>query len=188
MTVPAEAILEEALPIARAAEDALENLVREHARLVYRVCYSVLRHAEDSEDAAQETFMRVLRNLKKLPDVRNQRAWLARIAWRVALGRRKTALEISMDDASGAVAALRASGAAADDIAAGNEMAALLERLIASLPEDLREPLVLSTIEEMTSADIAAVLDIPEASVRTRIFRARKLLREKLAGILEKKS
>lgn len=188
MTVPAEAILEEALPIARAAEDALESLVREHARLVYRVCYSVLRHPQDSEDAAQETFMRVLRNLKKLPDVRDHRAWLARIAWRVAVGRRKSSPEASLDDATTAVATLRSSGASADDIAAGNEMSALLERLIASLPEDLREPLVLSTIEEMTSADIATVLEIPEASVRTRIFRARQLLREKLAGILEKKS
>lgn len=188
MTVPAEAIVEEALPIARAAEDALETLVREHARLVYRVCYSVLRHAQDSEDAAQETFMRVLRHLKKLPEVRDQRAWLARIAWRVALDRRRSTPEMSLDDAAAAVAGLRASGAAADDLAAGNELSALLERLIASLPEDLREPLVLSTVEEMTSADIAAVLDIPEASVRTRIFRARQLLREKLRGILERKS
>ncbi len=188
MTVPAEAIVEEALPIARAAEDALETLVREHARLVYRVCYSVLRHAEDSEDAAQETFMRVLRNLRKLPEVRDQRAWLARIAWRVALDRRRSTPETSLDADASAVAALRSAGAAADDIAVGNEMSVLLERLIASLPEDLREPLVLSTIDEMTSADIADMLDIPEASVRTRIFRARQLLREKLGGILEKKS
>jgi RNA polymerase sigma-70 factor (ECF subfamily) len=188
MTVPAEAIVEEALPIARAAEDALESLVRDHARLVYRVCYSVLRHAQDSEDAAQETFMRVLRNLKKLPEVRDPRAWLARIAWRSALDRRRRSPETSLDDAAAAVAALRDSGAPADDIAAGNELAALLERLIASLPEDLREPLVLSTVEEMSSADIAAVLDIPDATVRNRIFRARQLLREKLSGVLEKKS
>ena len=96
--------------------------------------------------------------------------------------------ETSLDDVATAVATLRSSGAAADDIAAGNEMAALLERLITSLPEDLREPLVLSTVEEMSSADIAAVLDIPDATVRNRIFRARQLLREKLAAILERKS
>jgi RNA polymerase sigma-70 factor (ECF subfamily) len=191
MTVPAGAIVEEALPIARVAEDALGTLVREHARLVYRVCYSVLRHAEDSEDAAQETFMRVMRNLKKLPEVRDPRAWLARIAWRVALDRKRASPEMSLEDAAAAgaaVAALRDSGASADELAAGNEMSALLERLIGSLPEELRAPLVLSTVEEMTAADIAAVLEIPEASVRTRIFRARQLLREKLDGILERKS
>jgi RNA polymerase sigma-70 factor (ECF subfamily) len=188
MTVPAGAIVEEALPIARAAEDALETLVREHARLVYRVCYSVLRHAEDSEDAAQETFIRVMRNLKKLPEVRDPRAWLARIAWRVALDRRRASPEMSLEDAAAAVTALRDSGASADDLAAGHELSALLERLIASLPEELRAPLVLSTVEEMTAADVAAVLDIPEASVRTRVFRARQLLREKLGGVLEKKS
>jgi RNA polymerase sigma-70 factor (ECF subfamily) len=150
----------------------------------------VLRHAEDSEDAAQETFMRVMRNLKKLPEVRDPRAWLARIAWRVALDRKRASPEMSLEDAAAAgaaVAALRDSGASADELAAGNEMSALLERLIGSLPEELRAPLVLSTVEEMTAADIAAVLEIPEASVRTRIFRARQLLREKLSSIVERK-
>jgi RNA polymerase sigma-70 factor (ECF subfamily) len=95
---------------------------------------------------------------------------------------------MSLEDAAAAVTALRDSGASADDLAAGHELSALLERLIASLPEELRAPLVLSTVEEMTAADVAAVLDIPEASVRTRVFRARQLLREKLGGVLEKKS
>lgn len=187
MSVPAEAVLQEALPIAHAAEDELEALVRDHSRFLYRVCYSVLRNHHDAEDAAQVTFLRVLRNLRKLPEVRDRRAWLARIAWRVALDRRRRAPELPLEDAAGAVRELRAAGLSADQIAADSQMSALLERLIVSLPRELREPLLLSTVEEMTSADIAAVLGLPDASVRTRLFRARQLLREKLAGILEKK-
>ena len=187
MGVTGEAILE-AMPIARVAEDELESLVREQARFVYRVCYSVLRHHHDAEDAAQETFVRVWRNRGKLAGIRELRGWLARIAWRVALDRRRTKPELSLDDALQAVTELRAAGATAEQIASERQMSALLERLIASLPRELREPLVLSTVEEMTAADIAAALEIPEASVRTRIFRARQLLREKLDSAFGGKS
>ena len=183
MGVTGEAILE-AIPFARVAEDELESLVREQARFVYRVCYSVLRHHHDAEDAAQETFVRVWRNRGKLAGIHELRGWLARIAWRVALDRRRAKPEMSLDDAVQAVTKMRAAGASAEQLASEKQMAALLERLIASLPRELREPLVLSTIEEMTAADIAAALEIPEASVRTRVFRARQLLREKLDSVL----
>lgn len=82
------AIVSEALAMARATEDELELLVREHARLVYRIAYSVSRNRQDAEDATQETFLRVLRHSGKLAGVRNSRAWLARIAWRVGIERK----------------------------------------------------------------------------------------------------
>jgi RNA polymerase sigma-70 factor (ECF subfamily) len=63
----------------------------------------------------------------------------------------------------------------------------MLERLIVGLPEDLRNTLELSTIQELNSAEIAEVMKIPEGSVRTRLFRARKQLKEKLAVLLEVK-
>jgi len=63
----------------------------------------------------------------------------------------------------------------------------MLERLIARLPEDLRNTLELSTIQELNSAEIADVMKIPEGSVRTRLFRARKQIKEKLAVLLEVK-
>jgi RNA polymerase sigma-70 factor (ECF subfamily) len=65
-------------------------------------------------------------------------------------------------------------------------MLALVERLMAGLPKELRDPLTLSTVEELTSAEIGEVLGIPEGSVRERVSRARTLLSEKLAVLLEK--
>ena len=59
--------------------------------------------------------------------------------------------------------------------------------MIAALPEKLREPLILSTIEEMSPREVAATLEINEAAVRSRIFRARQILREKLAARMGRK-
>ena len=76
-------------------------------------------------------------------------------------------------------------GARAADSMIAHEKVTLLHKLMATLPEDLRHALVLSTVEEMTSAQIAEVLGIPETSVRTRLFRGRQLLKEKLAAWME---
>ena len=66
-------------------------------------------------------------------------------------------------------------------------MSAVLEKLVAALPKKLREPLILSTIEEMTPREVAAVLGINDAAVRSRVFRARQILREKLVGMVRQK-
>lgn len=184
MAAPEQAILAEAF--ANQAEDAVERLVRAHARFVWRVAYSVLRHAHDAEDVVQETFIRVMRHRSRLPGVADERAWLARIAWRLAVDRRRAAPPPAEPEE--ALHELRAGGLGAEQALLADEMSAVLEKLVAALPDELRAPLQLSTVEEMSSPEIAAVLGIPEATVRTRIFRARQWLKEKLAARMEVKS
>lgn len=77
--------------------------------------------------------------------------------------------------------------ASADELVLGAEMGTLLESLIIMLPAKLRDPLTLSTIEELSPAEIALILGTNEAAVRSRIFRARQILRDKLAALLEGK-
>jgi RNA polymerase sigma-70 factor (ECF subfamily) len=176
---------EEGRERSRALEDLLENLVRQHARLVYRIAYAVLRRHHDAEDATQETFVRVLRYSHKLAGVEDHKTWLARIAWRVAIDRSKQRgrrQEIPLDDPEEPLPEVLSSDAAADDALHSEQVGAALERMIAALPEKLRQPLILSTIEEMSPRDVAAMLGINEAAVRSRVFRARQILREKLAG------
>src|ERR1700756_816340 len=84
-----EAILSGLATIDRSQDQMLEELVREHSRLVYRIAYAVLRGHHDAEDATQEVFMRVLRYSSKLASVEDPKTWLARIAWRVAVDRRQ---------------------------------------------------------------------------------------------------
>jgi RNA polymerase sigma-70 factor (ECF subfamily) len=169
-------------------EDVLEAAVREHARLVFRVAYSVLRNHHDAEDAAQETFLRAVRYRRKLEGVREARTWLASIAWRVAVARAKKRPEISLsdDEISAATAQLHSQLRSAEEFTLGNEMAGLLSAMIASLPESLRDALRLSSIEELTPTEIAQVLGKSESSVRSRLFRARQILKEKLVAIESK--
>ena len=162
----------------------LEQLVRQHSRLVYRIAYAVLRRHHDAEDATQETFLRVLRYSSKLDAVEEPKTWLARIAWRVAVDRNKKrehTREITLDDPEKSIAEIAPSEASADETLHGARIEGVLERLIAALPAKLREPLILSTIEEMSPREVGVALGINEAAVRSRVFRARQILKDKLA-------
>jgi len=188
--VAGEAILSDSVTDARTQDELLEDLVRQHSRLVYRITYAALRSHQDAEDATQETFLRVLRYSSKLSKVENPKTWLARIAWRVALDRsrqrsRKRQIEIEDTDQSSEEA--RSTNAPADEAMHGSQIGALLERLIAALPEKLRQPLILSAVEEMSPREVAATLGINEAAVRSRVFRARQILKEKLCERTDRK-
>ncbi len=149
--VAGEAILNGVTTIDR--EQIVDSLVRQHSQLVYRIAYAVLRRHHDAEDATQETFIRVLRYSSKLDAVEDPKMWLARIAWRVAVDRgrhRGRKREIDLDDPERPVREIESTQSPADDTLHGAQMSAALERLIAALPAKLREPLILSTIEEMS--------------------------------------
>ncbi len=170
--------------------ELIEVMVREHSRLVYRIAYAVLRKHHDAEDSTQETFMRVLRYSARLPEVDDPKTWLARIAWRVAVDRSKVRgkqREVALEDSERPVAELASSDTLADQGLHGLQIGDAIEKLIAVLPEKLRQPLMLSTIEEMSPREVAATLGINEAAVRSRVFRARQILKEKLAGRVGRK-
>jgi RNA polymerase sigma-70 factor, ECF subfamily len=191
--VAGEAILSE---IATTATDrvepkdtTLESLVRDYSRLVYRVAYAVLRSHHDAEDATQETFMRVLRYSSKLRDVENPKPWLARVAWRVAVDRSKKHQdkhEVPLDDSDNHGTEIASRSVGTDETVHSARLGAVIETLIAALPLKLREPLILSTLEEMSTGEVAATLGINEAAVRSRVFRARQILKEKLAQRVER--
>jgi RNA polymerase sigma-70 factor (ECF subfamily) len=185
MTVHAicgETVLKEHEAIeAGAPAETIESLVAHHASMVFRIAYSILRHHHDAEDAAQECFVRVLKFKNRLATVRNLKTWLARVAWTTALDRRRRVRSTAGEDEHD-VFSLPDPGKAIDEQIAGREMQRLLQRLVASLPRDLRETLELSTVQELNSVEIAEIMQIPENSVRTRLFRARKILKEKLSA------
>lgn len=191
MAVPVQVTFGQAIGMAVTAEDELERAVRDHARVVFQIAYSVLRNHADAEDATQETFLRAVRHRHKLAEIEDPKAWLARIAWRVAIDRKRARIPAASapaflpdDEPDLVLERLCDSGAPVDEIAASREMLALAEQLLASLPDDLRQVALLSTVQELSTREVAAVLQVPEATVRTRLFRARQLLREKLAARL----
>jgi len=185
--VAGSVIVGDAIAAAQPGEDALEAAVREHARLVYHIAYSMLRNHHDAEDATQETYLKVLRYGRKFEGVRNRKTWLARIAWRVAVDRRRKHPEVALEELRDSVDHLRSAIAAPEDLVITAEMTGLLERLIAGLPSQLRDVVTLSSIHEMTPQDVAQVLEISEAAVRSRLFRARQILKERMTARLEGK-
>jgi RNA polymerase sigma-70 factor (ECF subfamily) len=163
----------------RSQDEALDALIRQHSRLVYRIAYAALRSHADAEDATQEIFLRVLRYSHKLTAVENHKSWLARIAWRVAVEhsrQRERKREIPLDDPETACP-----DAPADETMRSSQSSEQMRRFIAALPEKLRNPLILSAVEEMSPRDIAAALGTNEAAVRSLVFRARKILRQKIS-------
>jgi RNA polymerase sigma-70 factor (ECF subfamily) len=190
-----ETVLKQAKAIAAEAPlqtaegtDNIEALISQHSLLVFRIAYSILRNHHDAEDATQECFLRVVKAQKRLAQVRNPKTWLARIAWTTALDRRPgRQIFVSSEDPLGkdVLAQIPDGSAPADEQVAGKQMRGLLERMVGGFPADLREALELSTVQELTSAEIAEVMDIPESTVRTRLLRARRLLKEKLSTVLE---
>jgi RNA polymerase sigma-70 factor (ECF subfamily) len=179
MEIPTSAVHEEAR---RRAEDAaIAALVDQYAGALYRVAYSVLRNSSDAEDAVQEAFLRVLRHRDTLDEVRDHRVWLIRIVWNIALDRKRRAkTRPETDDVSELARVLPSTGLSAEELAAASQHHARVLKCVEQLPAKERDVLLLSAFEELTSVEIAAVLDITESSVRSRLFRARNLMAELL--------
>jgi RNA polymerase sigma-70 factor (ECF subfamily) len=149
-------------------------LVHRQSRFVFQVAFAVLRHVQDSEDVVQETFLRVHRSGEHLR-MESERAFLATTAWRLAVDKRRR----QKRDVEVAELASAAPGPEREAVA--GDLKAAVTRLIDGLPEELRQPLVLSGIERMSSKEIGVLMGIPDGTVRSRIMKARQLLRERLA-------
>lgn len=160
-----------------ASDEEFSLLVYRQHRFVFRVAFALLRNAHDAEDIAQETFLKLYRN-GRWRGMRDERAFLARTAWRLALDlRRAPAVETAEVEAE----AMPSRAASPEQQTVSADNTAALHRLIDALPEELRQPLVLAGIDEMNSREISTVLGIPEGTVRTRLQRARQLLKDKIA-------
>jgi RNA polymerase sigma-70 factor, ECF subfamily len=157
-----------------------EALVARQSRFVFRVAYAILRNRHDAEDAVQETFMKLFRS-RAWRSMEDERAFLARMAWRIAVDRLPKQRPFVLDDEAEPVAR----GRDPEEQAIDRNRQATIHRMIDSLPEELRQPLALSAIEELNSREIAVILGVPEGTVRTRLMRARQMLKQKLAGVME---
>jgi len=154
-----------------------ETRLAETSTLAFRVAYGVLRNSEDAEDVAQEAFAKAYRNFTQLRDRERFRAWLVRMTWRLAIDRlrserRRIARESPPAESSHQQTPVQA--------VLEQERADKLWRAIDGLPEKLRIVVVLAGIEEHDVREVAALLSLPEGTVKSRLFLARQRLRELL--------
>ncbi|HEY0844316.1 MAG TPA: RNA polymerase sigma factor [Noviherbaspirillum sp.] len=170
---------------------AFEVLMRKHNRSLYRTARSILKDDAEAEDALQDAYLQAYRAMDKYRGESSLSTWLTRIVVNEAIARSRktsrraeiirldgdtdpdfTSTEADMDDTTieqPEQAAIRA------------QARSLLERKIDALPEIFRTVFVLRAVEELTVEETAACLGIPDATVRTRFFRARSMLRESLS-------
>ena len=184
---------------ARGDTGAFQQIMRRHNRLLFRTCRSILKSDEEAQDALQEAYLSAWRSISGFRAEARLSTWLVRIVVNEALGRLRRS--------KGAGAQVLPLDAAAVDLAGGSdgdaqeeegwmqadareqpeslamrgEMRRLIESRIDALPEVFRTVFVLRAVEDMSIEDVAIALAIPEATVRTRFFRARGLLREALS-------
>lgn len=164
-----------------ARDDEFAGLVERQARFMFSVAFSLLRNVPDAEDAVQEAFLKLYRG-EAWRRMEDERAFLARTVWRVALDRAPREKDRMADVGE---IEITDGGKSPEDLAAGGDERALLRQMIAGLPEELRQTLLLSSVEEMTSSEVAAVMGIPEGTVRTRVMRAKAELRKRFEAMGE---
>lgn len=174
----------------RGDAEALDTLVLRYQDRVFNMCYRMLANRDDALDVAQEVFLTVFRSIGRFEERARFSTWLYRITvnrCRDELRRRASvkhtrpqSLHASEDPVDP-----RGPEPAPDEQASAKELESLVERCIEELPGDVREVLVLRDTQDLPYDDIASILDIPVGTVRSRLNRARTLLKERLAPILE---
>ena len=164
---------------------AMETLMRRHNRTLYRTARAILRDDAEAEDAVQEAYLKAYRALGTFRGESKLSTWLVRITANEALMRHRRNARAAMASTDVEPDSLASDEAGPERDAERGEARRLLETHIDALPDPFRAVFVLRAVEELTVEETAAALGIPDATVRTRYFRARGLLREWMAGDID---
>jgi RNA polymerase sigma-70 factor, ECF subfamily len=177
--IRAELLLAPLVSVDHELEREFESRLTECSPLAFRVAFSVLRHREDAEDVAQDALVRAHRNFHRLRQRDRFRAWLVRTTWRLALDHRRSEGRRQVRQLEhGQLTAI-----GTDATAEACERANHLWEAIDALPDKLRMTLVLSAMEGHDIAEVARLLRLPEGTVKSRLFHARRQLQERLQWI-----
>jgi RNA polymerase sigma-70 factor (ECF subfamily) len=169
-------------------EAAWEDLVRQHTRQVYGLCFRFTNSAQQAQDLTQDVFLRVFKTIKTFRSAEGSfHTWLARVTRNLLIDHyRRTRQERVTDSIEEQLPMLEEAGGTAaarpDQVLAGREAREILQATLQKLSPDLREAVILRDLQEMEYREIAEVLDIPEGTVKSRINRGRA----ELARLLRK--
>ncbi len=160
-------------------------LVHRQSRFVFRVAYAVLLNSYDAEDAVQETFLKLYRN-RGWEQAENERAYLARVAWREAVDLRplRSLASVSSPESLEADEAPSLQPGPEQTLLFANQNSTI-HAMIDALPEELRVPLALSAFEELRSPEIGSILGIPKGPVAPDCSAPGRFSRQKLTSIQE---
>lgn len=153
-----------------------EILVRRYQRLVATAALRMGIPAHEVGDVANEVFYKVYRNLQRYTPEHALSTWLYRITVNAALDHKRARRhESRMEEIP---ASMADSGPSAHDRVSNDQRVRMLQEVLGRIPEHYRAPLVLAHIEGMPLEEIARVLELPEGTIKSRLFRARALLKD----------
>ncbi len=164
-----------------------ELLMRRHNQRLFRVVRAILRRDDEAEDVMQDAYVRAYDHLSEFRGDARFATWLTRIAVHEALARtrrerRFESLESRAEDLPAMSIDLATTP---EDQASDVEIRAVLERAIDALPDEFRLVFVMRAVQELSGAETAECLGIPEETVKTRLHRARKRLQENMLSAFE---
>lgn len=165
-----------------ALDSEFESRLADCPKLAYRVALSVLRNTAEAEDVAQEAMLRAYRNFSRLRDRERFRSWLVRTTWRMALDRVRGAKRRERRER---IAVENDRREQLYDVAASHEFRSQVAAALDALPEKLRIVLVLAAIEGHDIAEVAKLLELPEGTVKSRLFHARKRMAGRLQWLVK---
>jgi RNA polymerase sigma-70 factor (ECF subfamily) len=180
--------------IKRGDEQGFREMVDRYNARVYSLAYGVLRNSEDAEEATQDAFLTLYRKIDTFDESKKFFSWFYRVALNAAYSRarrRKPAVTISLDDyqprfrddGHAASPEFAAFVEGAEDEAIARDLADRAEEFIAELPETYRDAIWMVDVEEMKPADVAEVLEISLAALKSRLHRARLYVRQRLIEV-----
>ena len=180
---------------ASADKQTFAELVRRHERIVFRIVQGILHNPADAEEVLQESFLKALAHISEFRGQSQFRTWLIRIAINEAKMRlrkyrpsqHESIDETDPDDSRFAPRDLRDWDPNPEERLRNAELSRLLERAIAALPRGYREVLLLRDVEQLSTEEAAAALDISVSAAKTRLRRARLMMREYLAPHFQKR-
>jgi RNA polymerase sigma-70 factor (ECF subfamily) len=160
--------------LAKGDTSALGNLYEMYGERIFRYAYRMLGNRSDAEDATSETFLRVLRRSGELRADGAFRTWLFRITRNLCIDkmRQQKLLELPLDASYGG-------------IEEKSTLRITVQQALQELPVEYREPLVLCDLEDMPAREAAEVLNISVPALKSRLYRGRRTLRDKLGGAME---
>jgi RNA polymerase sigma-70 factor, ECF subfamily len=163
-------------------QDSFAELVYTYQDSVYNLCYRMLSDRTEAEDAAQETFLRAYLNLQRYDPARSFKTWVLSIASNHCIDRlrRRRMVWLSIDDPLPPNVTLASDEPEPEEASLFKERSEAMQKLLDTLSPDYRAAVVLRYWYDYSYTEIADILDTTESAIKSRLFRARQMLAEKL--------
>jgi len=170
-------------------QEELENYICTYGKDLYSFCCCVTRNRQEADDLYQDTFLKMYELSDSLVILTNPKSYLMGVALnlyrnykrKLSVRQRITGGRVSVDEIA---ESLPLEGQGTEELILSREECHVVRKAVAKLSDKYRLPILLYYMEEFSQAEIAAMLQLSESAVKTRIHRAKQLLREELEGLL----